>query len=1057
MDHEQGRLDKENYSSGSISWMARNPVASNLLMIIFIVGGLLFMTRVKQEVFPEFDLDIVNVSVLYPGASPAEVEQGILLAIEDEVRGLDGVKQVKSTALEGRGVVRVELLLGENRNKLLQDVKNVVDGITSFPEEAERPIVSLLETRRQVISLILYGDQNQQTLRAMAEKVRDDLLAGGKVTLVELGAVKPLEIAVEIPERTLREYNLTLEHVSQLIKDTALELPGGGVKTSGGEVLLRTQERRDYAREFGDIEILAQPDGSRVYLRDIAHLWDTFEDVDIEAFFNGIPAVRVDVYRVGDQTPIQIAGIVQDYVEELRQTLPDSMQVATWNDRSEIFRDRIQLLVRNAALGLVLVFMILGLFLEPRLAFWVMLGIPISIIGSFLFIPLTGASINMVSLFAFIVTLGIIVDDAVVVGEMVYQKREHGMSFLRAAIEGARAIAGPVTFAVLTNIAAFIPLFLVPGSTGKIFFQIPAITVAVFAISLVESLYVLPSHLAHSQKESRFWQAINKPQRMFNRSLKRFIHGVYVPSAKLAFRYRYLTISCGLCLLALAVSLVIGGRIQFSYLPKVDSDLVTAQATLPFGVAIEEARRVQRELVRGAQETLKQTGGDKISRGIYTQIGEIIPGGGPTQEGAVPVEGSHQVGAQLFLVPADQRTISGLEFAQRWREQVGMPAGVDVLQFDATIGAQGGSVLAIELSHTVTEIAEQAARELTEVIRTYAGAQDIDSGVDVGKPQYNFTLKPEGRALGLTVHDLAQQVRSAFYGSEALRQQRGRNEVKVLVRLPKEERERINTVEELILRSPTGGEIPLSEASDVSRGRAYTAIRRTDGRRVVTVTGDVNESEGNANEIIASLEEQVLPELLVKYPGLTYTLEGQQREQAESLEALGVGYLAALLAIFALMAIPFKSYAQPLIVMLSIPFGILGAIIGHLLLGYEISIISMFGIIALSGVVVNDSLVLIVKTNENHFGAGLRPYKSVLYAAVRRFRPIMLTSLTTFLGLAPMIFETSMQARFLVPMAISLGFGILFATLIVLIIVPTVYLMIEDARFWIQSHRMNEK
>ncbi|MCB1112957.1 MAG: efflux RND transporter permease subunit [Chlamydiales bacterium] len=1040
-------MEDQHTHQGAIAWMARNTVAANLVMLLFLVGGFLMSARIQQEIFPEVDLDLVRITVPYPGASPEEVEQGIILAIEDEVRGVEDVKRVTSTALEGEGVVSVELLRGADSGKALQDVKNAVDRIQSFPEEIERPIISLVETRKQVISIVLYGDQERNVLRNLAEKVRDDLIQLDGITYVELGSVPPLEIAIEVPQKWLRSYNLTLDEISNIVRRSALELPGGAVKAPGGEILLRTKERRDYASEFLDIPIVSNPDGTKVQLGDIAEVIEGFEDTDQESYFNGLPAIKVDVFRVGRETPLDVADIVKQYVKELRATLPPGVSVATWNDRSEIFADRIGLLLRNAMLGLCLVLFLLGIFLEPRLAFWVTLGIPVSIIGSFLFIPIMGATINMVSLFAFIVTLGIIVDDAIVVGENIYQKREQGMSYIDAAVEGAQEISMPVFFAVITNIIAFCPLFFVPGSTGKIFLQIPAIVVSVFLISLVESLYVLPAHLSIKHVETSFWRVLRAPSRYFNIKLTWFIENVYRKHALFSIQHRYLTVSIAIGILILAIGTVASGFIQFSYLPRVDSDLVTAQAVLPFGVPIEESRKVQQRLVDAAKAVIKSQKEDAtITRGIYTQIGTNVGSNGPTLDAFVSTVGSHLVGVQVFLVPSNQRGISGIEFARIWRDFVGEIPGLESLSFDATIQAGEGAPIDIELSHRDRNTLETAAQDLASYLRQYKGIRDLNDGVNLGKPQLNFKLKPEARSLGLTTQDLARQLRWAFYGSESLRQQRGRNEVKVMVRLPEEDRETIYTVEELILLTPTGGEIPLSEAAEISPGHSYTDIKRSDGQRVIAVTADVEETEANANQIIADIKEHVMPKLEQKYPGLSYTLEGQQRAQRESLEALGYGFIFALVAIYAMLAIPFRSYVQPFVVMLSIPFGIIGAIIGHILLGYELSIISMFGIIALSGVVVNDSLVFIVTTNRLRWFESYEAIDALLRAGTSRFRPILLTSLTTFFGLSPMIFETSMQARFLIPMAVSLGFGILFATFIILLLVPAVYMIIEDIK-----------
>ena len=1035
---------RQQFADGPIAWMARNHVAANLVMLLFLLGGLLLSARVKQEIFPEFTVDTITVSVLYRGASPAEVEQGIILSIEDEVRGLDGVKEVTAVATESRASVTIELLSGANTSKALQDIKNAVDSILSFPEEAERPIVSLVEVRNQVLTILVHGDQDEQTLRDLAEKIRDDLLQRPGITLVELAATRPLEIAIEVPQGNLRAYNLTLDGIAREIREAAIELPAGGVKTAGGEVLLRTQERRDYAREYADIPVASAPDGSQILVSDIAEIYDGFEETDEESFFNGQRAVKVQVYRVGNETPQSVSDTIRAYLAEIEPNIPGEIGLTVWDDRSEIYRDRVNLLVKNAFLGLVLVLLLLGLFLDAKLAFWVTLGIPISILGSFLFLPITGASINMLSLFAFIVTLGIVVDDAVVVGENVYEKRQQGKPFLQAAVEGAKEIASPVLFAVLTNIVAFLPLFFVPGASGKFFRQIPAVVVAVFAVSLIESLFILPAHLSHQRTQTRFWTAIDTPRRFFAGLLQRCISNGYQPLLRVALANRYATLAVGVAMLILAAGAVGGGHIQFSFIPRIDADIVTAQATLPFGVPLETSRRIQQQLLDAASDTVEQNGGSDIVRGIYTQIGTALQAFGPPGSGGLSAGGSHLVGVQVSLVPADKREIGSLEFVNAWREATAHIAGIETLTFDAETGVSEGAAIDIQLTHRSRATLEAAAAELAQSLAGYAGVRDIDDGFARGKPQLSLTVKPEGRSLGINATDLARQVRSSFFGAEALRQQRGRNEVRVMVRLPEAERRTAHTVEELILRTDRGGEIPLFQAAAVERGHSYTEIRRREGRRIIAVTADVDESVSNATTITAEVLSQELPALMQKYPGLSYVLEGEQAAQKESLEALGIGFLFALLGIYGLLAIPFRSYFQPFIVMLSIPFGIIGAIIGHILLGYGLSIISMFGIIALAGVVINDSLVLVVTANTIRAAQQVSPSEAVSLAGIRRFRPILLTSLTTFFGLMPMIFETSLQARFLIPMAISLGFGVLFATVIILVLLPASYLILED-------------
>ncbi len=1032
-------------AKGPIAWMARNHVAANLVMLIIVCGGFIASAQVKQEVFPEFTMDFITAWVHYPGASPAEVEQGIVLSIEDRVRGIDGVKKVTATAREGFGTVVVELLSGANSGKALQDVKNAVDGILSFPEEAEKPVVSLVEMRNQVLSLMVYGDQDEQTLRDLAEQIRDELLQRPDITLVELGAVPRLEIAVEVPQRNLRAHNLTLGRIAHEIREAAVELPAGGLKAAGGEILLRTQERRDYASQYADIPVASAPDGSRITVGDIAEITDGFEDSDFEAFYNNQPAIQVDVYRVAKETPQSVSAGVHAYLDDLLPRLPAGVGIAVWNDFSEIYRDRMGLLLKNAFLGLALVLLLLGLFLDPKLAFWVTLGIPISIMGAFLFMPLGGASINMISLFAFIITLGIVVDDAVVVGENIYERRQRGLPFLRAAIEGAREIAGPVVFAVLTNIVAFLPLMFVPGPAGKFFLNIPAVTIAVFTVSLIESLFVLPAHLSRQPKPSRVWQILGRPQLFFDRLLQACVRRVYQPLLRFATTYRYATLMTGIAALLLALGAVVGGHIQFSFMPRIDDDLITAQATLPFGVPVDTARRVQGQLLDALQVAVNTHGGPDIVYGTYTQIGAALRSPGP-EDGPPKLGGSHLAGVQVILVPTDQRTVSGVEFANTWRQAADHIAGLESLTFKAETGFGSDSALDIQLTHRSRDILESAAAELAGLLSGYAGVTDIDDGVSHGKPQLSLTIKPEARSLGINATDLARQLRSSFYGAEALRQQRGRNEVKVMVRLPEHERRTAHTIEQLMIRTAQGGEIPLLQAAAVEYGRAYTEIRRREGRRVMAVTADVDEDISNANTIVAALEQNELPFLMQKYPGLNYTLEGEQEWQEEALGAIALGFVFALLAIYALLAIPFKSYIQPLIVMLSIPFGIIGAIIGHVLLGYELSMISLFGIIALAGVVINGALVLVVTANQLRDGQRLDPVAAICQAGGRRFRPILLTSLTTFFGLLPMIFETSMQARFLIPMAISIGFGILFSTAIILLLIPAGYLILEDLK-----------
>jgi multidrug efflux pump subunit AcrB len=1040
---------------GPLAWMAKNPVASNVLMLILVVGGLVTLASgVKQEVFPEVELDIVAVNVTYPGASPAEVEQAVVLAVEEAVRGIDGVKKVTSSATEGQAATFVELLLNTEQDRALNDIKSAIDRITSFPEDAERPTVSLLSNRQQVISLVLYGDVDEATLRSVAEDSRRALLQDARITYVELSGIRPLEISIEVPQAQLRKHGLTLDEVAARVRAASVELPGGGVKTQAGEVLLRTTERRDSGSEFGNIILLSQPDGSQVRVRDVANVRDGFREIDKEATYNGKRAVMLNVFRVGDETPLTVSAAAKEYVASLQQTLPQGLHAAQWLDTAEMYEGRLSLLIGNARIGLLLVLLTLGLFLEARLAFWVTLGIPISFAGSLLFFPASDVSINMISLFAFIITLGMVVDDAIVVGEAIYKQRQDGKGRLEAAIGGAKEVAQPVIFAILTSCVAFAPMLFVPGPMGKFFRVIPIVVIAVLLISLVESLLILPAHLSHPMP---WWlRIVLSPYLWVMRAVEKLnmahwlqhhIQYTYVPLLNKALRWRYFTIAAGVALLIGTMGYV-AGRIPFTFLPKVEGDMITAHLKMPVGTPVSETERISDRIAAVAQSIVDtedaKLEGTTISRGLYEEVGAMTTIE-PTPEGTLGKDGSHYGTVMMYLVDAGERGLTTQQFVQRWRDEIGEIPGAESLTFSYEVGVEPGKPIDIQLIHDDVTTLEAAAERLATEIGSYAGLRDIDSGVTKGKDQLDFRLTDAALSQGLTEFDLARQVRASFFGAEAVRQQRGRDEIRVYVRLPLEERRSLYNVEELIVRTPMGGEMPLSQAAVVTRGQAYTVITRTDGRRNISVTADVADEDANSNEINAQIRERELPQLLADIPGLSYSFGGEQERQAETMGALGVGFLLALIVMFSMLAVAFHSYTQPILVMSAIPFGMVGAVWGHVVMGFSLSLMSMMGLIALSGVVVNDSLILIVSINR-YREEGMSTWEAVVAGGARRFRPILLTSLTTFFGLAPMIVETSVQARFLVPMAVSLGFGVLAATMIMLLIVPCSYLILEDAR-----------
>jgi len=1073
---------------GALAWMTQNSVAANVLMLLLIVGGLVAIPRIKQEVFPEFELDMVVIQVPYPGASPEEVEQAVILPVEEAVRAVDGIKEVRSTASESNAAIVCELLLGADADRALADIKSAVDRIASFPADVEEPVVSRPALRGEVISVVVYGDQGEAELRTVAERVRDDLLQNEGITTIELSGIRPLEISVDISQDTLREYGMTHGDVANAIRAASIDLPGGSLRTDSGEILVRTTERRILPHEFESIVVRMQPDGSRVTVGDLGTVTDGFREVDTAASYDGQRAVMVQVFRVGDQTPLDIAAIVHEYIGDHEADLPPGVHFATWNDRSEFYEDRIDLLLKNAYIGLILVLVCLGLFLEIRLAFWVTMGIPISFIGSLIFLPMVpNASINMISLFAFILTLGMVVDDAIVVGEAIYTKRREGLPPMRAAIEGVKSVFAPVVFAITTTCIFFIPLLLVPGTFGKFFMQIPVVVILVLLLSLVESLLVLPAHLGHL-KATRAWlwgvlgfvgllipityritgewvfallfvegiaavvlicsyvQWIQDLQQKFSRLVEWLIEKTYRPVLGKALQFRYVTLAVAIAMLIAGIGIVAGGRVEWEFFPKIDSDIVTARVTMPFGTPAADTEQVQARIVEASRRVitrLEPQRGEQVVRGRFALLGATGAGGGGGPRGGQQSAGGHVAEVAMMTVTSDRRSFTARELAEAWREEVGEIPGVESLQFQYSTGGPGGSDLDFQLSHSNLETLERAAAELAAGMEDYAGVREIDDGFSEGKEQLDFTLRPEARARGITEQMLASQLRNAFFGAEALREQRGRNEVRVFVRRPEGERQSLADVEQMLIRTPNGGEIPLTEAATITRGRSYTEIQRLDGRRRVNVTASV-EFGTNANRVQQQAQRELVPRVLQSYPGLRIEPGGDAARQAETMQALGIGFGMALLAMFALLAVAFKSYSQPFIIAAAIPFGFVGAVGGHLLLGYNMSLMSMMGFIALAGVVVNDSLVLVSAVNDFRRDEGMSMLEAVTAGGTRRFRPILLTSLTTFLGLTPMILETSVGARFLIPMALSLGFGVLTATFITLLLVPALYLIIDD-------------
>ena len=1037
---------------GPIAWMAKNSVAANLLMWLCILGGIAGVLRSKQEVFPEFSLDRVVVSVPYPGASPSEVEQGIILAIEEQVRGLDGVKHVYSTANEGLGQVAIELLTGTDGNKALSDTKAAVDRITNFPEEAERPIVGLATRKREVVTFMLYGDVELAVLDELAEVARRRAIESGEITQLEVSGTPPREISVELRREVTEDLGLTPARVAAVLRASSLELPAGEIKSARGSILVRVSERKVSAEELKDVVVLTTPQGGTVRLHEVAEVRDSYADNDLAYFFNGQRAVRLTAYRVGAETPQSVADAMRDVQEELslEGAIPAGVESAVWADDSRALRARISLLLENAVLGLILVLIILALFLNLRLAFWVGLGIPISFLGAFLLVPGFDASINMITLFALIVTLGMVVDDAIIVGEHAFQKIQDGMQPLQAAITGAQEMLRPVSFAVLSTVAFFTPLLLVPGTSGKIFFLIPVMVISVLIFSVIESFLVLPAHIAHmGDGLPKILNFVERVQASVQRGLERFIANAYVPVLSKALKHRYTTVSLGFAAFLVTVGALASGTMPFDFFPELEGDVIKASVRYPYGTSLEVTGQARIELERAltqAQKDFRGKGagedGNELVIGVFTRLGEIASGGGPTSG----IEsGGHLISVSVELVPSGERTFTAGQLAKAWREEIKPLSGVRALTVSAATGPGAGAAVAVQLGHDDPRVLEAASEDITKSLLEFKELRNVENTFSSGKPQLDFRVLDDAIHLGLSPQDLARQLRSNFFGAEAAREQIGRDEVRVMVRLSRDQRQSEYDLEDLNVRTPAGAFVPLSYVARFERGQAPTSIAREDGRRVVDVTASLNEGVKSPRPVIDALNDEVLPNLKQRYPRLSAGLVGSQRRQADTFKSLGINFLLALIVVYALLAIPFKSYAQPIVILASVPLGLVGAVIGHVVMGIGLSIVSVLGIVALSGVVVNDSLVLIDAANQRR-ALGHPARAAVMWAGARRLRPILLTSLTTFFGLLPMIFETSVQAQFLIPMAVSLGFGVLFATVVALLFAPSLYLIIEELR-----------
>lgn len=1054
-----------------IRWFSRNNVSANFIMAAILIAGITTWFKLKKEIFPETSTDVVSVSVPYPGATPEEVEKGICIPIEEAIRDVEGIDIMRSTAANSIGVVYVEVSSESNVRDVLDDIKTRIDAIENFAENTESPLYEEVLIKNQVLTVAISADTDERTLRGYAEKIRDGILTykppkpsnwlnkitssfrgSGGVSQVELSGLRKYEISIELSEDTMRAYGITFAAVADAVRASSIDLPGGAVRTDAGEILIKAESKRYSSDEFEKIPVITRTDGTVVFLGDIATILDEFEDVDLISRFNGKNAAALQIYRVGNEDTLEIAESARRYLEEIRTQLPEGVYVEIWNDNSQYLQGRLDLLRKNALWGLLLVLVILSLFLRPSLAALVTIGIPISFAGAIWMMPTTGISINMITLFAFILVLGIVVDDAIVVGENVYRRIRNGEDPRDASWRGTHEVGVVVIFGVLTTAVAFTPMLGISGVSGKIWRNIPWIVIPTLLFSLIQSKLILPAHLAllkpSNNEGSR--NPILKVQRKVAQGMETFIDKFYRPILKLALGSRYVVITIFVALFFIAIGLVKGERIKWEFFPEVEAEIISAKVKMVEGVAFETTsdavERIEKAAIKLNEKYLNGSGRPLIINMLATV------GSQPFKTGFTPVTptGDNLGEVALEILAGSERSISARELAAEWRKLTGPIPATSEISFQSQ-SAGSGNAIDLELSGDGMEKLIMATEEVKNSLSKIDGIIDISDSNNLGKRQVVLkSLLPAGESMGLRLSDVAMQLRQGFYGEEVQRLQRGRDEVKVMLRYPKGDRTSLEDVEQIKIRTRTGNEVPLSALVNFEEGRSKSVIRRTERVRAVRIAADIDRGnpKANANRARRTLENETLTKLAERFPGINYAFYGEQKDQARSMEELRSSSIFALLAVFVLMAIPLRSYVQPLIVMSAIPFGIVGSILGHILMGANMSIMSMCGIVALSGVVVNDSLVLVDYVNRHRI-KGESLIAAAWEAGAARFRPIILTSLTTFAGLSPMLFETDLQAKFLIPMAISLGFGILFATAITLILVPSIYLVLEDFKILI--------
>lgn len=1027
-------LPSQSKQTGIIAWFANNSVAANLLMIFILVGGLFSYQTINKKMFPEFNTNAIQVMVAHLGAAPEEVEKAVILKIEEVLEDISGIKRITSTANEGMGIVNIELLSGYSLSEKLNEIQMQVDSITTFPEQTEKPLVTKQEFKSQVMWLSVSGPMDRRSRQVMAQNIRDEIMTLPGVNNAEVMGNRPYEISIEVTENKLQKYQLTFDEITHAIRQSSLDMPGGTIKSKAGDILIRTQGQAYTGKEYSDIILKTSADGTRLLLSDVATIVDGFVEQEDFATFDGENTTSIMVQSTGDQNDLEIAEQVKKYVANKNAELPSGAKLTVWGDSSVYLSARLEMMINNMLIGSALVFLVLTLFLRIKIAFWVMIGIPISFFGAFILMPLFGewsVSINLLSLFAFIMVLGIVVDDAIVIGESAYSEiQKHGHS-TENIIRGTMRVAMPATFGVLTTIAAFVPMLFIEANFAGFFRSISLVVCFCLLFSLIESKWILPAHLSHMKyvpltKSNTNW--FEKLQMRFKEKLDHFINVTYKGALKKALIARYNTMAYFICLFLLTIGLITGSFIKIEIFPNVPSDFIQGNLTLVDGSAVHERNKAIERILKAADDVANE---------------HLINGESFIKHEMVFTNGNTGATFLLELTKSENRDLNAYDIEKLWREKIGEIPGTKELRLNAGTNAGGGAAIEFQLTGQNTTELEAAAKEVQEKLKEYDGVYDIRNSFSRGSQEIKLSIKPEAEVLGLTLTDLAKQVRQAFYGDEAQRIQRGRDELKVMVRYPLSHRLSISDLESMWIRTPSGEQVPFYQVADIGIGQGFSTITRINRKRSIKISADIDSNKVESRVVVEEMNNDIIPTILLNYPSVKYGTEGASRDQIDFINQLLVAAFASLCLIYGLIAIPTKSYVQPLVIMSVIPFGIIGAVFGHWLLGRSVNMMSLFGFIALVGVVVNDSLILVDYINKAK-SEGYKVIDVVIQGGTQRFRAILLTSLTTFFGIFPLYFETSLQAQFIIPMAISLGFGIIFATVITLFLIPCLYMIKED-------------